>query len=110
MKLATTSAYGVLTLGYAIQAMCPEGAPQSGAPYRIEIIRASPLLAPLSGRIFAWRVPRVETGLKPWAKPFCPFGAQTLYPSLKLNAHAGGRQTEQESYPPNQGFRAYPLV
>jgi len=56
--------------------MCPEGAPQSGAPYRIEIIRASPLLAPLSGRIFAWRVP--------WAKPFSPFGAQTLYPSLKL--------------------------
>jgi hypothetical protein len=44
--------------------MCPEaeGAPESGAPYRIEIIR-TPLfiLAPLSGRIFAWRVPRVET-------------------------------------------------
>ena len=42
--------------------MCPEGAPESGAQYRIEIIRV-PLfaLAPLSGRIFAWRVPRVET-------------------------------------------------
>ena len=53
-----------------MKAMCPEaeGAPESGAPYRIEIICA-PLfvLAPLSGRICAWRVPRVETRLKPWA-------------------------------------------
>ena len=38
------------------RAMCPEGATYSGAPYRIEIIRARLFtLAPLSGRIFAWR-------------------------------------------------------
>jgi len=42
--------------------MCPEGAAYSGAPYRIEIIRARLfILAPLSGRIFACRVPRFET-------------------------------------------------
>jgi len=41
-----------------------EGAPYSGAPYRIEIIRARLfILAPLSGRIFAWRLPRVSTRL-----------------------------------------------
>jgi hypothetical protein len=41
----------------------PEGAPQSDAAYRIEIIYERLLiLAPLSGRIFGWRVPRVETG------------------------------------------------
>ena len=57
------------------KAMCPEGAPYSAAPYRIEIIRARLFtLTPLSGRIFAWRAP--------WAKLFCPFGAQTLCPSL----------------------------
>src|SRR5271166_2057180 len=52
--------------------------------------RVSSILAPLSGRIFAWRVPRVETG-KPWAQLFCPFGfgAQTLYPSLILTRICG---------------------
>ena len=39
-----------------------ERALESGAPYRIEIIGARLfILAPLSGQIFAWPTPRVET-------------------------------------------------
>ena len=73
--------------------MCPEEAAYAGAPDRIKIIRARLfILAPLSGRIFAWRLPRVETWLKPWAELFCPFGAQTLYPSHTLT-RMGGRRT-----------------
>ena len=73
--------------------MCPEGAPYSGAPYRIEIIRADLfILAPLSGRIFAWRLPRVQT--LGWA--LLPFRGATLYPSLMLT-RMGGRRTEATS-------------
>jgi len=34
-------------------------------------------------------------GLKPWAKPFCPFGAQSFYPSLILTRmrNAGSRRS-----------------
>jgi hypothetical protein len=43
-------------------AMCPEGAPESGTPCRDDIIpKRFVILAPLSGRILGWRVPRVET-------------------------------------------------
>jgi hypothetical protein len=48
------------------KATCPQRAPESGTAYRIEINGAG-----LFSR------PRVETRLKPGAKSFCPFGAQT---------------------------------
>jgi hypothetical protein len=43
-------------------AMCPEGAPESGTPSRIDIMSERFCnLAPLSGRILRWQIPRVET-------------------------------------------------
>ena len=71
--------------------MCPEGAPYSDAPYRIEFIDARLfILVPLSGRIFAWRLPRVETR----AELFYPFGVQALYPSPMLT-RMGSRRMEK---------------
>jgi hypothetical protein len=55
------SSRGDGSLGYAIQAMCPEGAPQSVRHIGSKSFARLLILAPLSGRIFAWRVSRVET-------------------------------------------------
>ena len=73
-------------------AMCPEGAPESGTPYRNHIIRErSVILAPLSGRIPGSRVPRVET----LAEIFSPFRGEirfhhqfTLYQIAELDFQA----------------------
>jgi hypothetical protein len=48
------------------------------------------ILAPLSGRIFEWQAPRVET----LAKPFCPFGAQSIRRPLDgFDNHLSERRT-----------------
>jgi len=71
-----------------------KGHQNPAALYRIEIIHQRlSILAPLSGRIF---LRGGYPGLKPWAKLFCSFGAQTLYPSLMLT-RMGGRRTEATS-------------
>ena len=57
-----------------------ERALESGAPYRIEIIGARLfILAPLSGRIFAWPTPRVET---PTPQGLCRGQVIRLYQTL----------------------------
>jgi hypothetical protein len=40
-------------------------------------------------------------GLKPWAKPFCPFGAQSFYPSLILTRMRNAGSRRSASLPPS---------
>ena len=40
-------------------------------------------------------------GLKPWAKPFCPFGAQSFYPSLMLTRMRSAGSRRSASLPPS---------
>jgi hypothetical protein len=90
---------------------CPQRAPESGTAYPIEIKGAGLFSRHFQGAFLRGEHPRVETRLKPrlrkayvaaklfdyagrqtrarrsvtkeaWAKPFSPFGAQSLYPFL----------------------------
>lgn len=62
------------------KAMCPEGHRNPARHIGSKSFACLFILAPLPGRILAWRVLRVET----LGSALFHFGAQTLYPSLRL--------------------------
>ena len=76
--------------------MRPEGAPESGAPYRIESLARAPSFSRhFQGAFFAWWLPRVE----PWVELVPLRGADLIPIPLFLCAYATPDRAGSASLP-----------